>query len=375
MPADRATVDVRHAPLADVRAVDFRSPDRDFWADEAVLWRRLTGTWAGLDDAAWRLPGAAPSDAGGPDWSLAEHVGHIADWQELAIVYTERAIATGTWPSDSDYDDGEFDSFNEARREPWASLPRDAILGRLEAARRRLLAATHQLSLETIRGEEPWGWVYLTLHGHYLDHLAVIEPWAAELRLRQVDGDPFVDDPRVADHAAFEEHEAAAAAEFDRLLRGAPASAWASEVTPGWDVADHVMHLADWAEEGARAIDVHERLGYWVADPDEGIDAWNDRMVALHRGDGRPAALDRWDAARAALLGAVRRLSTDDLRSPDGWSWSYDCLHGHVRKHLAMLGPWATAAAEAAEPAAPEAVAEARAAKSRRRPVAATKAS
>jgi hypothetical protein len=375
MPADRATVDVRHAPLADVRAVDFRSPDRDFWADEAVLWRRLTGTWAGLDDAAWRLPGAAPSDAGGPDWSLAEHVGHIADWQELAIVYTERAIATGTWPSDSDYDDGEFDSFNEARREPWASLPRDAILGRLEAARPRLLAATHQLSLETIRGEEPWGWVYLTLHGHYLDHLAVIEPWAAELRLRQVDGDPFVDDPRVADHAAFEEQEAAAAAEFDRLLRGAPASAWASEVTPGWDVADHVMHLADWAEEGARAIDVHERLGYWVADPDEGIDAWNDRMVALHRGDGRPAALDRWDAARAALLGAVRRLSTDDLRSPDGWSWSYDCLHGHVRKHLAMLGPWATAAAEAAEPAAPEAVAEARAAKSRRRPVAATKAS
>ena len=137
------------------------------------------------------------------------------------------------------------------------------------------------------------------------------------------------------------------------LGRAVPASAWTAEVTPGWDVADHVMHLADWAEEGARAIDVHERLGYWMADPDEGIDAWNDRMVALHRGDGRSAALDRWDAARTALLGAVRRLSTEDLRSPDGWSWSYDCLHGHVRKHLAMLGPWAAEAAEdtAADPA------------------------
>ena len=43
-----------------------------------------SGTWAGLDDAAWHLPGAAPSDAGGPAWSLAEHVGHIADWLELA---------------------------------------------------------------------------------------------------------------------------------------------------------------------------------------------------------------------------------------------------------------------------------------------------
>jgi hypothetical protein len=369
MPTDRdMAVDLRHAPLSAVRAIDFRSPDRDLWADEAGLWQRLTTTWAGLDDAAWHLAGAAPSDAGGPDWSLAEHVGHIADWQELAIAYTDRAIATGTWPSDSDYDDGDFDSFNEARREPWASMPRDGILGRLEAARPRLLELTGRLTPETIRSEEPWGWVYLTLHGHYLDHLAIIEPWADELRVRQTDGDPFVDDPRAADHADFQAQEAAAAADFDRLVRSAPATEWATEVTPGWDVADHVTHLADWAEEGARAIDVHERLGYWMADPDEGIDAWNDRMVALHRGEGRTAALDRWDAARIALLGAVERLSTDDLRSPDGWSWSYDCLHGHVRKHMAMLGPWAAEAAlDQPTSADPRSVA-------RRRPVAATKA-
>src|SRR5689334_2320329 len=129
--------DLRHAPLADTRAIDFRSTDRDFWADEAALWRRLTGTWVGLDDAAWHLPGAAASDAGGADWSLAEHVGHLADWQELAIAYTDRAIATGSWPTDSDYDDGDFDSFNERRREPWASMRRDAILARLDAARPR----------------------------------------------------------------------------------------------------------------------------------------------------------------------------------------------------------------------------------------------
>ena len=77
-------VDLRRATLADVRALDLRSPMRDLWADERGLWDRLTASWAGLDDAAWHLPGAAPSDAGGPDWSLAEHVGHIADWQELA---------------------------------------------------------------------------------------------------------------------------------------------------------------------------------------------------------------------------------------------------------------------------------------------------
>ena len=175
-------VDLRTAPLSSIRSRDLRASDRDLWADEAVLWERLTRTWAGLDDAAWHAPGAAPSDAGGPDWSLAEHVGHIADWQELAYDYTTRAIETGVWPSDTDYDDGNFDTFNERRREPWASMPRDAILDRLDAARRRLLQIAQGISPETIRSDDGWDWVYPALHGHYLDHLAVIEPWTAELR-------------------------------------------------------------------------------------------------------------------------------------------------------------------------------------------------
>lgn len=342
-------VDLRHAPLGEIRAVDFRAVDRDLWADEAAMWDRLLTTWAGLDEAAWHLPGAAPSDAGGPDWSLSEHVGHIADWMELAEVYTDRALATGVWPSDSDYDDGDFDTFNERRREPWASMRRDEILGRLTAARPRLILLASRLDPSVIRDEAAWGWIYSTLHGHYLDHLAVIDPWAAELRARQVDGDPFVDDPRAVDHADFVAQEAATAAEFDRLIRAVPAAFWPTEVTPGWDLADHVTHLADWAEEGSRALEVHDKIGYWLADPDEGIDAWNDRMVARHRGDGPAEILERWDRERAGLLEAVGRMSLDDLRSPDGWSWTYDCLHGHVRKHLAMLGPWCAEVIRAGE--------------------------
>jgi hypothetical protein len=336
-----AAVDLRRAPLSDVRAVDLRASDRDLWADEAALWDRMAVTWAGLDDAAWHLPGAAPSDAGGTDWSLAEHVGHIADWQELAEGYTARAIDTGEWPSDSDYDEGDFDRYNERRREPWASMPRDAILARLDQARPRLLELAHRLGAETIRTPEPWGWVHNTLHGHYLDHLAVIEPWADELRLRQTDGDPFVADPRPLDHAGFVAQEASVAADFDRLVRPVPTEAWATpDLTPGWDLADHVAHLADWAEEGVRAVEVFERLGYWLADPDEGIDAWNARMVARSRGAAVSAVLERYDRTRIDLLEAVARITPDDLRSPDGWSWAYDCLHGHVRKHLAMIGPW-----------------------------------
>jgi hypothetical protein len=56
------------------------------------------------------------------------------------------------------------------------------------------------------------------------------------------------------------------------------------------------------------------------------------------------ATLQRYDAAHAAIEAAIRSVSIEDLRSPDGWSWAYDCHHGHVRKHLAMVGRWCVAA-------------------------------
>jgi Mycothiol maleylpyruvate isomerase N-terminal domain len=334
-------VDLRRASLADVRALDLRSPTRDLWTDEAALWDRVLSTWAGLDEAAWHLPGAARSDAGGPDWSLAEHVGHLADWQELAIDYVGVAIQTGRWPSDDDYDGGDFDRYNERRRAPWTTMSSAAILVRLQASRPRLLEIVRRIPLKTIRSDDAWGWVYFTLHGHYLDHLAVIEPWTDRLRDRQVDGDPFLADPRAADHAGFVADVATVDALFDAVIRPVPFDRWeASEVTPGWTLRDHVGHLADWMDEGVRAIDVHRETGAWLSDPEEGIDAWNERHVDDARGTSAATTLARYDAARTRLVEAVRSMSVEELRSPDGWSWAYDCHHGHVRKHLAMVGRW-----------------------------------
>jgi hypothetical protein len=338
-------VDLRRAPLADVRGIDLRASRRDLWTDELALWDRFIGSWAGLDDAAWHLPGAAPSDAGGPDWSLAEHVGHVADWQELAIDYVATAITTGRWPSDDDYDGGDFDRYNERRRAPWTTMSAERIQARLVAARSRLLAAVRQLPDATIRSDAAWGWVYSTLHGHYLDHMPVVEPWTAELRVRQTDGDPFLADPRAADEGDFRAQDAVIEAQFDALVRTMPLERWESaEVTPGWTLRDHVAHMADWAAEAVRAIEVYHASGQWLADPDEGVDAWNERHVQVSRGETVPATLQRYDASRATLLDAVATLSTEELRSPDGWSWAYDCLHGHVRKHLAMVGGWAASA-------------------------------
>ena len=339
-----SAIDLRRAPLAAIRARDLRSASRDLWADEAALWDRLVGSWAGLDDEAWRLPGAAPSDAGGPDWSLAEHVGHIADWQELAIDYVGAAIDSGAWPSDDDYDGGDFDRYNERRRAPWTTMRPATIVARLAAARPRLLDAVRRLPLTTIRSDAAWGWVYSTLHGHYLDHLAVIEPWTSALRARQVDGDPFVADPRPADDDGFAAQAAAVDAAFDALVRSVPLEHWdAAEVTPGWTLRVHVGHLADWAVEGARAIGVYHATGVWPSDPDEGIDAWNERHVATSSAESPAEALARYDAARGVMRAAVASMAVEELRSPDGWSWAYDCHHGHVRKHLAMVGPWCVA--------------------------------
>ncbi len=344
-----AIPDLRSAPLATLRAIDFRAPERDFWADEALLWQRFSASWSGLDDRAWVLPGAAPSDAGGPDWSLLDHVAHVADWQELALDYVGRAIGGGRWPADEDYDGGDFDTFNEARRAHWAALAPTVVRDRLAAGHERLAALVRTLPMETIRSDAAWGWVHMTLHGHTLDHLGVIEPWADRLRARQADGDPFGPDPRIgtgdetADAAAFRADGTAVFAALDEALSSVPDGSWVvGEVSPGWTVRDHVGHLADWFDECVRAIEAAGRTGTWPDDPEEGIDAWNARMVARAQGETPAETRARYRAARERLRSAAAGLSQAELRTPEAWSWVYDCLHGHARKHLALIGPFAS---------------------------------
>lgn len=340
-------VDLRRSPLAALRALDFRSPGRDFWADEAAIWDRFVASWAGLDEAPWALPGAAPSDAGGPDWSLQEHVGHVVDWQEIAAGYVQRVLDGGRWPSDEDYEGGDFDRFNERRRGSWAGLSVGEVLARMGVAHDELLRLARRLPADTIRGDDAWGWVYLVLHGHVLDHLGVVEPWADRLRTRQVQGEPFLADPRPAGDgspeaiARFWSAESAVFGLFDALARPVPAERWGDlGPTPEWTLKDHVAHLASWFDECAAVIEEHGQTGTWRPGPAEGIDAWNARNLAANRQLFPADALAGFDAGRARLEAATRGLPPADLASPEGGDWVYECLHGHVRAHLAMVGPW-----------------------------------
>jgi hypothetical protein len=41
------------------------------------------------------------------------------------------------------------------------------------------------------------------------------------------------------------------------------------------------------------------------------------------------------------LWAAIRAMRDDEWLDPEGFSWAYEDLHGHVRAHHAMIGPWA----------------------------------
>jgi len=338
-------VDLRRAPLAIVRAIDFRAEDRDLWADEAAIFDRFRVVTAGLDDAAWAEPGAAPSDAGGPDWSLAEHVAHVLDWQELALGYVPVALETGRWPADEEYDGGDFDRFNEGRRSRYAGLSPATIADRVDASHAELLASVRTLDPRVIRSDEVWGWVFQVLHGHQLDHLGVLEPWAEQLIRRQVDADPFGADPYVlagkpGDTDAYFAADAAVFDAFRDTLDGLPVAAWSHELTPGWSVKDHAGHVAAWLEEGVDWLEEWRTTGHWRTYTESEAD-WNERAVERWRPSNVDEVRTRLERAHDAMVERSRQLPPDVLWSTDGIGWTYEVLHGHIRRHLAQLGPWA----------------------------------
>jgi hypothetical protein len=345
--ATERLLDLRRAPLAALRAVDYRSADRDFWADEAALQDRVVAVWAGLDDAAWRLPGAAQSDAGGPDWSLHDHVGHLVDWWEIATEYIGKAMRGGRWPTAKDFDGGDWDAYNERRRDRFADIAPAVLRARGDVAHERLLVVAKQLPGEMIRSDAAWGWMYFVLHGHVLDHLNVLEPWAESLRRRQVENDPFEGDPQptrrdlAGARSRFMTDAATILPAFEVTMRSVPDEAWALPTGQPWSFGDHVAHLAGWFVEGARALETHRSVGRWREMPPEGVDAFNDRQVRGARGTSPAELRERYAAGRDRLLAAVEGMTDEEWLDPQGFSWAYEDLHGHVRAHHAMIGPWA----------------------------------
>jgi uncharacterized damage-inducible protein DinB len=273
------------------------------------------------------------------------------DWLELAMVYTERAIAGEAWPSDDDYDGGDFDRWNEGRRDRFASISPADVRLRLMEAHEAYLRVARRLDPAVIRSDAAWGWVYNVLHGHALDHLRVIEPWAGQLIARQAENDPFGIDPQpipsdlAGGKETFWADEAAVTALFRDTVLALPDPAWtAGEPTPSWTIADHVGHLAAWFEETASVIAAHRPGSPWPTLSADGIEAWNATDVARRRGRPPDQLRAEFETARRRLVAVVEAMPDDDWLDAEAFSWAYEDLHGHVRAHLAMVGPYAARA-------------------------------
>ncbi|MEA2548787.1 MAG: hypothetical protein QOE42_1385, partial [Chloroflexota bacterium] len=270
------------------------------------------------------------------------------DWWELAAGYMAGVANGAAWPTDDDYyEGGDFNAFNERRRPLFADVAPADLRARASEAHERAVAIAMTLPLDTIRSDAAWGWVQQVLHGHAIDHLTVLEPWADALRNRQTTNDPFGPDPqpiRAALADGIDRFWATAGsvmADYDRLMRTTRDDAWAAKTDGDWTFADHVAHLGGWFVEGAHALEAHRAVGGWAALPPEGLDVFNDRQVRAARGT-TPADLRAGFASGAARLeAAIRAMTDDEWLDPEGFSWAYEDLHGHVRAHHAMIGPWA----------------------------------
>src|SRR5207247_10724523 len=167
------------------------------------------------------------------DWALLDRGGHLVDWWELPADYTAAALQGRPWPSAEDYGGGDFDTFNETRRDRFAAIPPATLRRRGADAHERAVAVARQLPGETLRSDAAWGWVHQVLHGHALDHLTVLEPWADALRQRQTRNDPFGPDPQPvrtglpAAIAGFWLDDAVILGQFEDLLTAAPEADWA----------------------------------------------------------------------------------------------------------------------------------------------------
>ncbi len=105
-PVPALTVDLRRAPLGDLRAHRLSGPiERDFFADGRAIFDRLCATWAGLDDAAWQPGRGVPlgrrrarlvvPGPRSPTWPAGPSSGVEIAAQGLA--------EAGRWPSDEEF--------------------------------------------------------------------------------------------------------------------------------------------------------------------------------------------------------------------------------------------------------------------------------
>jgi hypothetical protein len=177
-----ADLDLQTAAFADLHAArGWSAPERDFFADEVIIWGRFVTFLDALTPDDWTAA-VAESAAGGPPWAVVDHIAHIAAWEDFGLDYVVRALDGEPWPSDEAI--GDFDAFNERQRAQWAGRSATDVRAWVVEARERLLPALRRVPQEVLHDPAVFGWCYFIAHGHVIEHLAWLEPWQESRRAR-----------------------------------------------------------------------------------------------------------------------------------------------------------------------------------------------
>jgi hypothetical protein len=167
-------LDLGTSPLADLVGFEFRAPDRDVVADVRTVQARADALLDALPDADWDLPLSASAVPGAPPWTLRDHVGHVADWNDEAYGYIRPLLeGTGGAPSDADYG-SDFDAWNEERRPRYASRTPAGLRAWHRESADRLFELAQRLSPETAASDDAWEWIWHNLTSHVVEHLAPV---------------------------------------------------------------------------------------------------------------------------------------------------------------------------------------------------------
>jgi len=164
------------SPFSELIDFPFTADDRDPAADALVIAARTTALLAAVADDNWDRPVSESAVPGAPPWTLRDHVGHLADWNDEASRYIQPLLdGTGGLPADDDYDGGDFDGWNERRRPCYAQHPPAELRTWLAASADRLLGLARRLPPAVAATPAVHEWVWHNLTSHPVEHLAPAE--------------------------------------------------------------------------------------------------------------------------------------------------------------------------------------------------------
>lgn len=165
------TLDLEHASFRALTEFDFRASGRDMLADVRTVQSRVDAFLDGVADPDWDKPVSESAVPGAPPWTLRDHVGHVADWNDEACRYVQPLLdGSGGWPPDEE--EGGFDAWNEGRRPRYAALTPTELRAWHRTSADRVFEIAQRLPPELAASDGAWEWVWHNLTSHPIEHLA-----------------------------------------------------------------------------------------------------------------------------------------------------------------------------------------------------------